>query len=208
MRVLALDTVSPAPSIALVTLSGAALVTSDVEPLPPAAAERLAGAVRGLLSRAGVPPGGLDRIAVLSGPGSFTGLRAGVAFARGLARALDVPLVAVPTFAAASRAAGGDDALRLLLDAGRGEVLAARRAPGSPPPRQGVLLRRETALAEAASAAERVVDLDLEALHLAESAAVLSAGDPALHPSLSAALAYGRPSAAEERFGPPCPPSP
>lgn len=208
MRVLALDTVSPAPSIALVTLSGTTLLSSDVEALPPAAAERLAATVRALLARAAVPPSGLDRVAVLSGPGSFTGLRAGAAFARGLARALGVPLVAVPTFAAASRAAGGDDAVRLLLDAGRGDVLSARRAPGAPPPREGVLLRREAALAEAASEGERVVDLDREALPLAEPAALASAGDPARLPTLSAALAYGRPSAAEERFGPPCPSPP
>ena len=206
MRVLALDTVSPAPSIALLETEGARRVACDEEPLPPAAAESLAPLIRSLLGRNGVSPGGVDRVAVVSGPGAFTGLRAGVAFARGLSRALGVPLVPVPTFVAAAAALGEGPAVRILLDAGRGDVLFARRpAGGRPEPEGGALSRREAARDEALAAGEEVVDLDGRLLRLAPAVALLASGDLAGFPRLVSALAYGRPSAAEERFGPPCP---
>lgn len=58
-------------------------------------AERLAPAVRGLLEQAGIAPGSLGLIAVDVGPGSFTGVRIGVAFAKAMAQGLGLPLVGV-----------------------------------------------------------------------------------------------------------------
>jgi tRNA threonylcarbamoyladenosine biosynthesis protein TsaB len=63
-------------------------------------AERLVSLVKEVLNRAGRAQGDLDGIAVSIGPGSFTGLRIGLSVAKGLAYALEKPLVAVPTLTA------------------------------------------------------------------------------------------------------------
>ena len=72
-----------------------------------------------LLEQAGAKPRELSRLVVGTGPGSFTGVRMGLAAARGLAFALDLPLAGVSTLAAL--AAGAPGALPA-VDAGRREV--------------------------------------------------------------------------------------
>jgi tRNA threonylcarbamoyladenosine biosynthesis protein TsaB len=73
--------------------------------------------------RAGVAPAELDAIAVGAGPGSFTGLRIGMATAKGIAFAAQRPLWAVSSLAALA-----DDACQLAPDATIAAVLDARRA--------------------------------------------------------------------------------
>jgi tRNA threonylcarbamoyl adenosine modification protein YeaZ len=84
------------------------------------AAEVLADADR-LLRGAGVVPRDLDLLAVGIGPGSFTGVRIGLAAARGVALALDLPVAGVPTLDAL--AAGAPEAIPV-IDARRGEIFA------------------------------------------------------------------------------------
>ncbi|HEX9935080.1 MAG TPA: tRNA (adenosine(37)-N6)-threonylcarbamoyltransferase complex dimerization subunit type 1 TsaB [bacterium] len=59
--------------------------------------EQLAGAVSTLLRDAGLKPSQIDGVAVSIGPGSFTGLRVGLAFAKGFVLGTDKPMVAVAT---------------------------------------------------------------------------------------------------------------
>jgi tRNA threonylcarbamoyladenosine biosynthesis protein TsaB len=84
-------------------------------------AVRLLEDVDALLRRAGGHVRDLDRLAVGIGPGSFTGVRIGLAAARGLALALDVPVAGVSTLAAL--AAGAPGAVPV-IDARRSEVFA------------------------------------------------------------------------------------
>ena len=194
MRLLAIDTATPRPSLAL--------LAGDSEPrvaeLPQQGAEALAPAVADLLAAAGLAPRDLDRVAVVSGPGSFTGLRSSLAFARGLARATGALLVPVPTFEAASLAIPLPPDADLVLDALRGEVHRRRRRDGTlqaPEERLG----RAEADAGAARDGVSLLDLGEASSLLALAAAEIALSAPA---GASADLVYGRPPAAEERFGP------
>jgi tRNA threonylcarbamoyladenosine biosynthesis protein TsaB len=95
-------------------------------------AEGLLPALEGLLARAQLAAADLDAFAVSIGPGSFTGLRVGVATLKGLAFGADRPVAAVPTLAAlACSAPAGEGPVVAMLDARRGEVYAASwRVPG------------------------------------------------------------------------------
>ena len=75
------------------------------------------------LAEAGVVFADLTRIGVVTGPGSFTGLRVGLAAARGLALALDIPIVGVSAFDLYRAVAGGDPIVA--LDTLRGDVFSA-----------------------------------------------------------------------------------
>lgn len=85
-------------------------------------AERLMEFVDAALDAAGMTLQDVQRVAVTVGPGSFTGIRVGVAVARGLALALGVPAVGVSTLSAlaADRVAGAP--LVVAMDAKRNEV--------------------------------------------------------------------------------------
>jgi len=77
-----------------------------------------------LLSEAQVDLSEIDLFAVASGPGSFTGLRIGIATIKGLAATLERPCAGVPTLQAIALAAGPAPRSVALLPAGRGEVFA------------------------------------------------------------------------------------
>ncbi|GAA0870125.1 tRNA (adenosine(37)-N6)-threonylcarbamoyltransferase complex dimerization subunit type 1 TsaB [Brevundimonas basaltis] len=85
--------------------------------------ERLAGMARDAVAEAG-GFAGIDRIGVTVGPGSFTGLRVGLAFAQGLGAALGVPVVGVSTLDALAASVDGEGPTAALIDARRGQVYA------------------------------------------------------------------------------------
>ena len=77
-----------------------------------------------LLHEAQVDLPQIDLFAVANGPGSFTGLRIGIATIKGLAATLERPCAGIPTLEAVALAAGESPHLVALLPAGRGEVFA------------------------------------------------------------------------------------
>lgn len=88
-------------------------------------AEELFGLFDGVLADAGVGRDELTAVAVLSGPGSFTGLRIGVMTAKTLAFGLGIPLLAAPTLEAIAAAAGAGH-WTAAIDAGGGHVWSSR----------------------------------------------------------------------------------
>ena len=214
MNVLALDTASPEPGVCL--LAGKVLFE---EPLPGdrQASEKLLSAIARCLERAAIALSDCDRIAVCSGPGSFTGLRVGLATAWGLGRAREIPVEAVSTLACLAESARGDGFTRVTaaLDAGRGEVVV--EAFSLTGPRAVSLAGPQRVLRETAAATESgpVVCLPPELLGprgsrpatsvsraLALAVAAAPGPDAAPSDSMSRAI-YSRPSAAEEKHGAP-----
>jgi tRNA threonylcarbamoyladenosine biosynthesis protein TsaB len=98
MLILGINTAGDACEAALAR--DGAIVAERSEPMIQGHDARLAPLVDELMRAAGVAFAALDRIAVVVGPGSFTGIRVGVAFARGLSLSLDVPSVGVTSLEA------------------------------------------------------------------------------------------------------------
>jgi tRNA threonylcarbamoyladenosine biosynthesis protein TsaB len=130
MIVLGFDTATPSTAVALRLTDGRTLKARD-DPGSgehPGHATRLLSMTGELLARAGVPWRAIDRLAVGVGPGTFTGLRVGIATARGLAQSLSVELVGVSSLEALAVAAmeqGGYERVLAVIDARRGEAFAA-----------------------------------------------------------------------------------
>jgi tRNA threonylcarbamoyladenosine biosynthesis protein TsaB len=137
MIVLGFDTATPATAVGLRLADGTVLEAYD-DPNPderPGHATRLLPLADGLLAQAALDWHELERIAVGVGPGTFTGLRIGVATARGLAQSRGVELVGVSTLRALAHGAlrapfAGERAVLATIDARRGEVFVGGYAPG------------------------------------------------------------------------------
>lgn len=98
MLILGINTVADACEAALVR--DGVVVADYAEPMNQGHDARLAPVVDTLMQRAGAAFTDLTRVAVVVGPGSFTGVRVGVAFARGLGLSLDIPVVGVTSLEA------------------------------------------------------------------------------------------------------------
>ncbi len=126
MVVLALDTTTPTGSCALVVNGVVEWEEASDVSLPPAT--RLPLDLMSILEHSRVKLGEVDAFAVATGPGSFTGLRIGIATMQGLAFAAGKPLIGVSALDALARIARVEAAGRRIatwVDAWRGEVYAA-----------------------------------------------------------------------------------
>ncbi|HEY4199478.1 MAG TPA: tRNA (adenosine(37)-N6)-threonylcarbamoyltransferase complex dimerization subunit type 1 TsaB [Devosiaceae bacterium] len=117
--ILAIDTAAPRLQLALLRPDGA--IDTSVDDIAQGHAEILFDRIAALLARNGLAYGDLTRIAVTTGPGSFTGLRIGLSAARGLGLALGIPVIGVPSLLAISLAAQCEP-VAVLLDARRDEA--------------------------------------------------------------------------------------
>ena len=120
LTVLALDTAQNACSVALV--AGDLVLAHASEPMVRGHQERLALMVQEVMVQAGLAFADLDRIGVTVGPGSFTGLRVGMAFAKGLGLALAKPCIGIGCLPALAASADVPGMVCAIIDARRGQV--------------------------------------------------------------------------------------
>jgi tRNA threonylcarbamoyladenosine biosynthesis protein TsaB len=140
-RILALDTSTWWGSVALVerTRDGPRVVAEREERIDGSHAEHLLSWIEALLQGAGWSRGSVDAYVATRGPGSFTGVRVALGTIRGLGLATGRPCVGVTTLAAIAQAHGRADRPRAaVMDAGRGELFAARFDAASAPPAEVV----------------------------------------------------------------------
>jgi tRNA threonylcarbamoyladenosine biosynthesis protein TsaB len=100
MLILAIDTALDACSAAVLDTDAAGLSAEESEPMKRGHAEALMPLIARVIRKAGIAFADLDRIAVTTGPGSFTGLRVGLSAARGIALAANRPVVGLTTLSA------------------------------------------------------------------------------------------------------------
>jgi tRNA threonylcarbamoyladenosine biosynthesis protein TsaB len=129
LAVLVVDTCLAACQVAV--FEGPRMVAGASEAMERGHQERLATMTREVMARAGVGFEALDKIVVTTGPGSFTGLRVGLAFAKGLRLATGAPLAGIGTLAALAASADGGAPATGVVDARRGLVYVQAFAGGA-----------------------------------------------------------------------------
>ena len=125
LRILAIDTASEVCGVGVADASE--LIAVEELPLSAARSRNLAPLIVSVLAQARMALAEIQVVAVAAGPGSFNGVRVGLATAYGLSAALATGVVSVSTLAAMAWSIDADPRSRLaILDARRGEVFVAR----------------------------------------------------------------------------------
>lgn len=133
MNVLAIDTALPAVSVCVLDGNSATPIATQSVPMDRGHAEALVPLVEKVVSAV---PGGFEsigRVAVSVGPGSFTGIRVGIAAAKGISLVRGIPIVGVSTlaaFAAPFVAGQGGNIIAVAIDARHSQVYIQAFAPG------------------------------------------------------------------------------
>lgn len=171
MRLLVIDTALGACTAAV--FEDERSLAAQFLPMTKGHQERLGGVVRDVAAEASGGFDALDRIGVTVGPGSFTGLRVGLAFAQGLGAALDRPVVGLSALDALAGSLPDEGApVAALIDARRGQVYAKLFADGvATGPDEALTLE---------DAARRVAALGSDVRLVGNGAAVLTRAFPDL----------------------------
>jgi len=160
MRILAIDTALEACSAAVLDTEHAAIAAHESRPMMRGHAEALIPLIARVLERARLAVSDIDRIAVTTGPGSFTGLRVGISAARGIALAAGKPAVGLSTLAAyAAPFIAADDTLPVVvaIDARHDHVYLQVFGPGGRTLVAARLVPLREALRVAATGAPRLI---------------------------------------------------
>jgi tRNA threonylcarbamoyl adenosine modification protein YeaZ len=154
MRVLAIDTALAACSAAVLDTEHRGIIARESQPMVRGHAEALMPLLERVMDEAGVALTDIDRVAVTTGPGSFTGLRVGIAAARGIALAAGRPAVGLSTLSAyAAPHMAADDRFPVIavIDARHAHVYLQVFSPGGrsfTPPRLATLREAVQAASE------------------------------------------------------------
>jgi tRNA threonylcarbamoyladenosine biosynthesis protein TsaB len=125
MLILAIDTALDACAAAVLDTEAGRLIARESLPMKRGHAEALMPLIARVVKQAGISFAALDRIAVTTGPGSFTGLRVGLSAARGIALAAGKPVVGLTTltaYAAAVVSESGQHPIISAIDARHDQV--------------------------------------------------------------------------------------
>jgi tRNA threonylcarbamoyladenosine biosynthesis protein TsaB len=125
MKILAVDTALAACSAAVYNAERQKVLAAAFQPMATGQAEAIGPMVRGVMENSGMAFSSIDGIAATVGPGTFTGMRIGLAFARGLKLALGVPMFGITTLKAIAANVTSNPGARpiaVLIDARRGNV--------------------------------------------------------------------------------------
>jgi tRNA threonylcarbamoyladenosine biosynthesis protein TsaB len=126
MLILAADTSGKDGSIALVRFETGAFETLELVSLEGGNfSAQLVPRISALLTKHNIAKSDIDGFAAAAGPGSFTGLRVGLAAIKALAEVLQKPIAAVSLLEVVARAWGREGNVLAMLDAGRGEIYCA-----------------------------------------------------------------------------------
>jgi tRNA threonylcarbamoyl adenosine modification protein YeaZ len=124
---LALDTSGPACSVAVWNMQSGSLTGKWLQPMERGHAEALTVMVEQCLEESEIGFEQIGRVVVCTGPGSFAGLRVGLAAAKGYGLALDIPVIGISSFdcfEAEARSAGATSVIAVVMDGRRGEVFS------------------------------------------------------------------------------------
>ncbi|MFD1329973.1 tRNA (adenosine(37)-N6)-threonylcarbamoyltransferase complex dimerization subunit type 1 TsaB [Mycoplana ramosa] len=160
MILLALDTSGSGCNVAVYDSDEDRTLGAAGEDISRGHAERLMAFIDLALAKAGVDLPQIERIAVTIGPGSFTGIRVGVAAARGLSLALNVPSVGVTTLAGLAAQHLRDQPgtpVFVAIDAKRGEAYCQAFSPDGQPAGEAAVLSLDEARIAAAAAGGPVI---------------------------------------------------
>jgi tRNA threonylcarbamoyladenosine biosynthesis protein TsaB len=127
MIILIIDTCGATGSVALADTDGGVVASATLPGR--SASERLVATIKDLTWRPGLGLEALSAVAVVHGPGSFTGVRVGLSAAKGLCEALDLPLIAISRLAVMAEMAKASPVIAL-LDAGRGDLYLGEYVEG------------------------------------------------------------------------------